>query len=211
MAIAMGLSAVAGFLVVYREPPRRRPQVPVDRAEVEQFPLRGTLASAPSFSAGRSVPTNDDVQTYFPRDENEWQGMLVGVMDRPYCEKSELCGLAGACVDNLCGPCRTDSQCGPGEVCVLDYCLLSANVACRSRRECFEQGSLCVLSGISSDARGNATMTSRCLAPRGGVAQREEDLPEVKRVPVPRPAVDTLEMVDSVRQLAKNRNYEGAQ
>jgi hypothetical protein len=162
-------------------------------------------ASSPgqALKAAESTPVGDVVPTYFPRDKDEWQGMLVSATLRPYCESSELCGLAGACLENLCGPCRADAQCASGEVCVLDHCLLAANVTCRSRRDCSD-GAPCVLSGFSPDPRGNGQMKSWCNASRGGVPWKMPDLPIVKTGPAPPPPVDTTELVDSVRRIAEN-------
>jgi hypothetical protein len=141
--------------------------------------------------------------TYVPRDRSEWQGMLVNDTFRPPCDRSERCGLARACVKNLCVACRMDSECGAGEACVLDHCLLAANVHCRSRRECSGEEAFCILSGFSSDPRGNGHMTADCLNARGGTAQRE-DVPLAKGLPAPPPPVDTSELLDSVRRMAKN-------
>ncbi len=107
---------------------------------------------------------------YYPRDPNEWQGMLIDQSIQPECDVSAHCGLALACIHNRCGPCTSDSDCNSGEECVLDHCVIAANVVCRSRSDC-PDGELCVLSGYSHDPRGNSDMRATCLAPTGG---REE-------------------------------------
>jgi hypothetical protein len=110
-----------------------------------------------------------------PRPAGEWQGMLVDLSQRQYCEASSYCGFALACLDDRkCGPCRRDDQCAGGEVCVLDHCVAAANASCRSRADCdgAGPGAVCVLSGLSGgDPRGNTGMRSFCRAPSGGTPQ----------------------------------------
>lgn len=121
---------------------------------------------------------------YHPRPADEWQGMLVDMSQRQYCEASSFCGFALACLDDgACGPCERDDQCASGEVCVLDHCVLAQNAGCRSRQDCAAEGpdALCVLSGLTGgEARGNGAMTSFCLAPRGGLVQ-DESAPDPRR------------------------------
>jgi hypothetical protein len=96
-----------------------------------------------------------------PRDPSEWQGMLVDLDSMAPCDTTERCGLAMVCHSGKCGPCVVDEHCAMGEVCVLDHCVLQDNAHCRSYRDCGD-GELCVLSGYSSDPRGNAEMLARC-------------------------------------------------
>lgn len=123
-----------------------------------------------SVDAGTGTCIDDTPRSdcYHPRDPNEWQGMLVDICLRAQCDVSERCGLAAACLDDgMCGPCATDDQCGAGEVCVLDYCLLPENVSCRSYREC-ASGALCILSGITGGTpRGNEDMRAYCSSGSG--------------------------------------------
>jgi hypothetical protein len=116
---------------------------------------------------GTAAPRNVVATEYHPRPEGEWQGMRVNLALRATCERSEGCGLAMACREGLCGPCEADGECAGGEVCVLDHCVPRAQAACRSRSDCGEE-ELCVLSGYSSDARNNGGMRASCLAGRGG-------------------------------------------
>jgi hypothetical protein len=67
-----------------------------------------------------------------------------------------------------------------GESCVLDHCIRSELADCRTRRDC-RNDELCVLSGYSSDPRGNARMRAECLAPAGG---REEAINERPWTPI---------------------------
>ena len=103
--------------------------------------------------------------------------MLVDLSQRQYCEASSYCGFALACLpDQKCGACTRDEQCGTGEVCALDHCVVAANAGCRSRADCTAAGpdALCQLSGLSGgDPRGNAGMRSYCQVPRGGRDQDE--------------------------------------
>lgn len=115
-------------------------------------------------SHARSAPA----PKYHPRDLTEWQGMLVDLSLQANCELSTQCGLAMACHDGKCGPCTRDDQCGTGEGCVLDHCLLQSGIGCRSRRDCAPD-ELCVLSGYSDDARSNGELTAQCLAAKGGL------------------------------------------
>ena len=150
--------------------------------------LRGELHARPSPvpRAARPVPRLAPVATdvpgapapvapeagavhavFAPRPADEWQGMLVRMDTQPECETAETCGLALACIAGRCGPCRRDSDCLGGERCALDRCVRAEAFGCSSRHDC-RGDELCVLNGVSTDLRGNATMTSRCLAPRGG-------------------------------------------
>jgi hypothetical protein len=105
---------------------------------------------------------------FYPRDPNEWQGMLVDSSLRPYCEETANCGLSLSCLsDNLCGPCTTDQDCLANEGCVLDHCLLTTNISCRSYTDC-PADALCILSGFDSSIRANETMTSYCNGNSGG-------------------------------------------
>lgn len=125
---------------------------------------------------------------YKPRPENEWQGMLVDLATQPPCLDGAYCGLARACIAEVCTACERDSDCGGSEVCVLDHCLLATQVGCRSTREC-PNDSVCMLSGYSSDPRGNAAMNASCVSRSGGAAWSQDIPAERAEVPgAPRPA-----------------------
>jgi len=97
---------------------------------------------------------------YHPRDPNEWDGMPV-LLDGPPCEQTEYCGLALACIDQKCSACTADSDCAPGEGCVVEHCLKTELIGCHSYRDC--SPALCILSGFTGGtARGNEDMTSYC-------------------------------------------------
>jgi hypothetical protein len=97
---------------------------------------------------------------YHPRDPNEWDGMPVS-LEGPYCEESASCGLALACVDQMCGACTADQDCAPGEGCVVQHCLRTELIGCRSYRDC--SPAVCILSGLTGGTpRGNEDMTSYC-------------------------------------------------
>ena len=102
-----------------------------------------------------------------PRDPAEWQGMLVDLDSMAPCDITERCGLAMACIAEKCGPCELDAECAENEVCVLDHCVIKENAGCRSYRDC-DDDALCVLSGYSSDPRGNSDMRAYCLSTSGG-------------------------------------------
>lgn len=85
--------------------------------------------------------------------------------------------MARACIDGICLPCATDSECEDREVCVLNNCLLTSNVECRSRDDCEGPDSLCILTGYSTpDLRNNKDMRSICLSPTGGNDPSPEEI-----------------------------------
>lgn len=89
--------------------------------------------------------------------------MLVDLTGRQvFCRTPSDCGMALGCFgEDGCGPCTRDRDCGPGEVCVLDHCVLAARAHCRSYRDC-PADVHCILTGISPDPRGNAGMEALC-------------------------------------------------
>lgn len=103
----------------------------------------------------------------------EWQGMRVVPGTLPWCDRPDGCGLALACVDGRCAPCEEDDECAAGEVCAVQHCVRQQLANCTTVRECGPR-ELCVLSGYSSDARGNLEMTAECLDITGGRRQTEE-------------------------------------
>jgi hypothetical protein len=101
------------------------------------------------------------------RLEGEWQGNPV-CGPYPPCDRPDGCGLARACIDEVCGACTQDSQCAPGEGCAFDHCLLRANIECRTRSEC-SSGAVCISSGYTGGtARSNEDMRAYCLSANGG-------------------------------------------
>jgi hypothetical protein len=188
LAFAIGPAMVAVAVAVWllfthrsHDQPRGSP---VERSEKPSDALAGEAArvgasggmppsSASSadwvFVGGRRFPARlppAPPPQYHPRDPAEWQGMLVNMAMRPTCENSALCGLATACIENRCGPCEADGDCGRGEVCVLDHCVKKDHVTCRRRADC-QSDALCVLTGYSSDPRGNADMKALCQPNHG--------------------------------------------
>lgn len=144
---------------------------------------------------------------FHPRAESEWQGMLIDVAVRPPCESTESCQLALACVESTCGPCQADGECGAGERCVLDHCLLRENAGCVNARDC-PQGELCMIVSDGSDAlrhvRGNLFLRSLCTTDgyAQGSPQPFGEEPEVYQAedppallgPAPNVAIDTLQL-----------------
>ena len=90
--------------------------------------------------------------------------------------------VAAACVEGLCGPCESDSDCALREVCVLDHCVKRDNVRCRSRRDCASRDEYCLLTGFSSDPRGNGEMRAICQSEHGGTWLGERKPPAPKPV-----------------------------
>jgi hypothetical protein len=150
-------------------PTAARPVTPESRRLVERVAAR--RAAEPV-----APPSQQATLQFHPRAAEEWQGMRV-MKNQPRCETSATCGLATACGEGgQCGPCRNDGQCLSGERCALDHCVPAAPVACRSMHDC-KSGELCVLSGYTSDARGNAGMTARCIGQDGGSDAPPEVIP----------------------------------
>jgi hypothetical protein len=147
-------------------PPSARPDAPPAAARPAS-PVAERLATAPepARAAGEAGPGVLAPPVYHPRDPQEWQGMHVDTSLQAACDTSTRCGLGMACRDGRCGPCARDAECGAGEKCVLDHCVPTDRVTCRSRRECGGEA-LCVLSGYSDDPRGNAAMRAYCQVPR---------------------------------------------
>jgi hypothetical protein len=140
--------------------------------------------SAESASELLEKPAFPDPPTprYKARSEGEWQGMLVDLATQPPCLDGAYCGLALACVARVCTACGQDSDCNGAEVCVLDHCLLADQVSCRSTREC-PTDSVCILSGYSSDPRGNAAMNASCVSRHGGTDWRPDSPEEKAQIP----------------------------
>lgn len=121
----------------------------------------------------------------YPRAETEWQGMRVDTSMQAICEGKNSCGLAMACINNQCGPCSVNAQCGSGEVCVLDHCVLDQNTACRSAADC-KAGEYCILSGYSADPRGNEKTMAYCQASVAGTQPTpEQDRDQAAEEPGP--------------------------
>jgi len=178
--------AIAGWLVG-RSTRDTDVSAPQSASRPEQGPVHTATPALPSLSHDEVSETGETVESvasaqYHPRPADEWQGMLVDLSQRQYCEASSYCGFGLACLDDgACGPCQRDEQCASGEACVLDHCVPRDSVGCRSRSDCVADGedALCVLSGLTGgEARGNSQMTSYCQAPRGGVEQDDSVIDE---------------------------------
>lgn len=124
---------------------------------------------------GATVPPK-----YYPRDPGEWQGRLVELSAREPCNDFGACGRARACVEGVCGPCRTDDNCLTGEACVLNNCVPSHKVNCRSRTDC-PTDSVCMLvdDGTASGWRGNAGLVAVCSRSEESKAIRRRNDAEV--------------------------------
>lgn len=110
------------------------------------------------------------------RDPSEWQGMMVERdMLQAECDGPQSCGMAMACKRHRCLPCQEDGDCAVGESCAVQHCVLTKRAGCRSRRDCLNLEELCVLSGYSSDPRGNSEMTASCIGSTGGTSRAQGD------------------------------------
>ena len=149
---------------------------------------------------GLSIPTDvSRSDPYFPRPQNEWQGMRVRRDFRAVCTQPDGCGQALACLDGFCGPCRASADCADGEVCVLDHCVLEGLADCASASECPVEN-LCVLSGYSPGRRGNQALHAFCLAPEGPTPDyvRTQTDYRTRGSPAPPPPVSERSMLDEV-------------
>ncbi len=156
---------------------------------------------------------------FHPRAADEWQGWRVDLSLRPGCDRSSRCPGGLACLaDRQCGPCSHDTDCGKGEACVLDRCLLTELAGCRSREDCLDD-QLCIMTEPSPDARGNRTMKSFCSRPEDIVPPRQEraaveadyrraaelnprSVPDPPQAPVP-PQLDYPVLLDRLRAESK--------
>jgi hypothetical protein len=194
-AVALVGLAVGYFVFRPAEPMLAVATSPAPAAASEAPTAERTPTPSPPSAAAVPKPPATDDET-FPRDPDEWQGMLVSKDRRQVCRTSSQCGMALACgTDQQCGPCRTDSDCALGEGCVLDHCLPVAAIACHRRRDCPGQETICVLSGLSSDSRGNGAMKSECIATTGG---REVPTGEAHYEPAGEPPVSPTTLLDSL-------------
>lgn len=134
---------------------------------------------------------------FHPRDPAEWQGMIVNLSAMAICDTSARCGLAMACHSGKCGPCTSDIECAINEICILDHCIQKKNADCRSYRDC-NDAELCILSGYSSDPRGNAEMVARCQLTSGSGAE-PETTEIVIGLPAPAPDVSGMELLEQAR------------
>ena len=98
---------------------------------------------------------------YFPRPKSEWQGMKIDMTLRPFCDETAQCALGLVCREEHCLPCLKDDECLADEVCVLDHCVRHELAECTQKADCGEE-ELCVLTGYSSDPRGNSSMRAVC-------------------------------------------------
>ena len=163
--------------IVQQESPRDTGHEATDESRVHSY-----FFGVPTGRAGHVAPVISAHEgNFYERSAQEWQGMLVSKDTHPLCDTSERCGLALACRNWQCGPCGRDAHCAAGEICVLDRCLLAANVGCRSSRDCNGEKNLCMLTELSPEARGNRNLRSLCFS-----EVRVPTQEEANRLPAPR-------------------------
>lgn len=146
-----------------------------------------------------------EITSFHPRPANEWQGARVPntPSDMPSCETSELCGLALACRDGLCGACLTDPDCAEGERCILDHCLLAENVECSTRNDCAENEVCLFRDDDSPGPRHNSSLMSVCWSrehpgpEQPGMPPQEEN--KVEQSTKQEILVDVEDMLGSLR------------
>lgn len=188
-----GPAAVSRAADVQADVPRAvwsDPNLPrVSAAPAAPAPATPVSEEQASWQRDRATPGVRPAPQFHPRDDGEWQGMLVDLTSQAVCGAADGCGLAMACHDAVCGPCTQDSECASGEQCVLDHCVESRNVSCTTAWDC-RADELCVLSGYSSDIRGNRDMLAFCQSSAGGEeieSAAEVPLDEDEGVVIPRP------------------------
>lgn len=167
----LSVAACAVFGLSVRKPPQSQDQVAVavPSTQKRELPPADMMAHrrepevvATASPVGFHDEASLDRYPVHPREPAEWQGRLQELINEP-CNDDGYCGRGRACgADRTCGPCDSDTDCLKGEVCVLDHCLLQANVQCRGRRDCSD-GRLCVLeNGSEIGPRGNEGVWSVC-------------------------------------------------
>lgn len=182
--------------VVVPPVPGSHPRAPVPKTEVNEDPEVDQSFDAPLIQSGSTL-----VPKYHPRAAGEWDGMLVDTSRPQICEKSENCGLALACTEGRCGPCRLDRDCAVGETCVLDHCLLVHLAECRWKAECSGEREICALSGYSPDPRGNEGLRAYCLDELSGTPMpvaTSGDPPDSEEDRVSKPSLES-ELLDLLR------------
>ena len=154
-----------------------RPAIAEPSAEtgVRESDAAPHTATAPRFESRPQAPAANVGWSRHPRAASEWQGMQVNTRFQAICDGKASCGLAAACLDQRCQACTDDWQCAEGEACALDHCVPAANVRCRAAADC-RTGELCVLSGYSSDPRGNRDMRAFCRSDVGGIVDEHDVL-----------------------------------
>lgn len=149
--------------------PENTPAIEVDRPS--EAPVHATRPA--SYVAAREVePEVPDAST---RGPGEWRGMRVDMQHRSQCASTEHCSASTACwEDGQCGPCRADAECLGHEICVLEHCVASEAAACRSVRDCPDDG-LCglVRTEQPSPRPGGPALASTCGARAGGVSDEQ--------------------------------------
>jgi hypothetical protein len=182
MVFMLAVATVASFTLARRY--RARAIAPIARSALRApSPARwnGAASTEPNVADGESEgplrPASPPSRPqYKPRPPGEWDGMLIDLAVRPPCLEI-ACGMARACIEGLCSACQRDDQCLDGEGCVLDHCVKAERIQCRSTRQC-GSNAFCVLTGYSSDVRGNADMSARCISrASGGSKARTVPLP----------------------------------
>lgn len=186
MALLLPLAAILWWKSDFSSPQILRAQLRLPLARLVEMPVPDLSSeTAKSMNEAGSSDKDPDVESlrlanleritgqpvWHPRPSTEWQGMLVNTRQAPPCESSALCGLGRACKDGICTACERSGECAPGEVCVLDHCLVEKLVRCRLTREC-EKGHVCILSDYSSLPRGNEGMEALCSNPKGGATHQ---------------------------------------
>ncbi len=210
--VLFGAAAVSFWTASRPLPPPDEPE-PLDTVETAAKPTSvaaGPAATPPVFDLQLKAAATEE--RYVPRDPNEWQGMRVDRAGQPPCSAADSCGLALACIDGRCSACRDDRECAGGERCVLDHCLRSEQVECRTRSDCSDPEALCALSGYSGgDPRSNAELRSYCLPPRGvapaasGASIRSGGPDDAARPDIPANAVSPQTLIDNVRRRSVER------
>jgi hypothetical protein len=187
---SLGLSEAA-----LAEPAAAAVERRVATSKAPQQAFAGAAASGPAASPRDSTPPRLLPPRFAARPDGEWKGMLVNLNAAPPCETSAGCGLARACKDSRCVACSSDMDCATGEACVLDHCVRSEQVSCRERQDCGPD-SVCMLSGYSTDLRGNRDMQTLCSDRSSGADRSAARTPVAvhpRGAPGPAPYADLFE------------------
>lgn len=191
----LGLSATEKISIAAPEAPAKRRVAALASSQIAGEPA--ALPAQPGASSRVMRPR------FAERPEGEWQGMLVNLNASPPCTSSAVCSMARACIDSRCTACAADSDCSSGEACVLDHCVPSENVTCRDRQDCASD-SLCMLSGYSSEPRGNGEMRTLCSDPHSGAVKHANTriVPRVMAEETGTRAAPYAELIENARRFA---------
>lgn len=208
-AATIPILGLIGFLVMRSEEPQSIPHEALTRTRplASKAPTVAKTAGSTEASQSLTSPSSRSAESkaaqfgpprWATRPPEEWQGMLINLNITPPCTASSECGLARACIGGRCMPCEQDQQCAAHEACVLQHCVARELVECRTAAEC-DADSKCILTGYSSEPRGNEGTRAYCQSAKGGVEGEEV----IERPERPQPGEAHPNPTDALFQAAR--------